>query len=754
MFEEAVLTGVLNLSHRKLKEFPVAFAMKHDISDVVSADLSENRLSELPACMCELSFMETLRVQRCALRSIPPNINSLHSLSYLDLSGNQLSSIPVALFSLNLSILILAGNQIEHIPREIRQMADCLRDLDASCNRLRSVPADLSLLKSLRVLNLRNNRLKQLPSEISRLQLRSLDISENELTDLPTDLRFMQCLVELKADSNPIFSPPVQVCAMGREHIFKWLQSKADVPDGSYHSSWSVNQANAASATLRRGQNLSIEQISRRIERRPRATRFNTLVNGLSESGYASALEEQRAPSLIASSSLNASHLSSTSDDVSSTPFVVGVKAPFSCSSYPSLANYVPRAQAVVSPLTLGEYAKTFNEALRNSSKHEVKEDLKSNTNKVDVSNNNRSFAKGDAAESSSVQTNDVCCCYSRVESGADRMDKASSPIKFESSDKSSGLAQHVQPQHEELRISGTTGNSHSLSPVQEYVSTNDLEIAADPSGTDETVKSGMLTGISEIIVPPILSMQSGCKLPGSVMCPIVLDGCDPTSVMNAQGTPSLLSKPNGLSHSATGVPPSKTARTGPTKVTAANESRLLKKSDASTLYAKNALGRRVPRSKSTTETCIASRNTAPTQLPARSSINRSSRQLIENMKKILEDQLELELPSKSEELASSLADGVYLCNFANRIRVRAVSSIFSPVSPDNPLSLTKCRRNVDNFFTACRRLGLTEASLCDVSDVMEGKNLHRLAKLVVDLNRLTLCSVNRCQTLHRSTNV
>ncbi|VDN88872.1 unnamed protein product [Brugia pahangi] len=50
---------------------------------------------------------------------------------------------------------------------------------------------------------------------------------------------------------------------------------------------------------------------------------------------------------------------------------------------------------------------------------------------------------------------------------------------------------------------------------------------------------------------------------------------------------------------------------------------------------------------------------------------------------KVLESRLNTTLPSGRSQLSASLADGVKLCNFANRIRLRAVHSLFTPVSDD-----------------------------------------------------------------------
>ncbi|VDM95399.1 unnamed protein product, partial [Thelazia callipaeda] len=164
MFEDAELSGVLLLTGRKLKEFPAHLAQKYEISDIVSVDLSENRFVNFPMCICEMRSLETLRIRNTGLRSIPSAVQLLQSLTYLDLSGNQLMNIPAALFTVPLEILLLTGNRLESIPREIRQLSNSIRELDISYNKLTSLPADIGLLKSLRVLNVRDNQLTQLPS--------------------------------------------------------------------------------------------------------------------------------------------------------------------------------------------------------------------------------------------------------------------------------------------------------------------------------------------------------------------------------------------------------------------------------------------------------------------------------------------------------------------------------------------------------------------------------------------------------------
>lgn len=93
-----------------------------------------------------------------------------------------------------------------------------------------------------------------------------------------------------------------------------------------------------------------------------------------------------------------------------------------------------------------------------------------------------------------------------------------------------------------------------------------------------------------------------------------------------------------------------------------------------------------------------------------------------------IEARLKVSLPS---DLGAALTDGVVLCHLANHVRPRSVPSIHvpspavvskvlmcallfrcaadCPVCPQPKLTMAKCRRNVENFLEACRRIGVPQ---------------------------------------------
>ncbi|XP_056354587.1 DISP complex protein LRCH3 isoform X3 [Oenanthe melanoleuca] len=233
--EEAAVSGTLSLSGRKLRDYPRASAANHDLSDTTQADLSRNRLSELPAEACHFVSLETLNLYQNCIRFIPEAVLNLQSLTFLNISRNQLSTLPVHLCRLPLKVLIASNNKLVSIPEEIGQLRQ-LTELDVSCNEIQTIPPQIGNLESLRDLNVRRNNLVRLPEEIAELPLIRLDFSCNKITTIPVCYRNLRHLQTIMLENNPLQSPPAQICIKGKIHIFKYLNIEAckiapDLPD-------------------------------------------------------------------------------------------------------------------------------------------------------------------------------------------------------------------------------------------------------------------------------------------------------------------------------------------------------------------------------------------------------------------------------------------------------------------------------------------------------------------------------------------
>ncbi|XP_039180714.1 leucine-rich repeat and calponin homology domain-containing protein 4 isoform X2 [Crotalus tigris] len=97
------------------------------------------------------------------------------------------------------------------------------------------------------------------------------------------------------------------------------------------------------------------------------------------------------------------------------------------------------------------------------------------------------------------------------------------------------------------------------------------------------------------------------------------------------------------------------------------------------------------------------SRSRAGSQAPGES-------ELLGQLRKAIESHLNLTL---AEDLGEALADGVILCQLANRLCPRSVPFIHVPSPAVPKLHPSKGRKNLQSFLAACRHLGIPEAELC-----------------------------------------
>uniref|UniRef100_A0A3Q3MFU2 Leucine-rich repeats and calponin homology (CH) domain containing 4 n=1 Tax=Labrus bergylta TaxID=56723 RepID=A0A3Q3MFU2_9LABR len=209
--EEAAASGALNLSNRKLKEFPRS-AKNYDLSDITHADLSKNRLCELPDELCQFISIETLSLYHNGMRSLSSSLGNLQALTYLNLSRNLLSGLPPSVFQLPLlRVLIVSNNKLSSLPASIFSLTH-LRQLKQ--NALCTGPYSLNLL------SFSTSRNIELP-------LIRLDISCNRISHVPLCYRHLRHLQSISLDNNPLQMPPAQICSKGKYHIFKFLNMEA-----------------------------------------------------------------------------------------------------------------------------------------------------------------------------------------------------------------------------------------------------------------------------------------------------------------------------------------------------------------------------------------------------------------------------------------------------------------------------------------------------------------------------------------------
>ncbi|XP_071608505.1 DISP complex protein LRCH3 isoform X7 [Heliangelus exortis] len=692
--EEAAASGTLSLSGRKLRDYPRASAANHDLSDTTQADLSRNRLSELPAEACHFVSLESLNLYQNCIRYIPEAVLNLQSLTFLNISRNQLSTLPVHLCSLPLKVLIVSNNKLVSIPEEIGQLRQ-LTELDVSCNEIQTIPPQIGNLEFLRDLNVRRNNLVRLPEELAELPLIRLDFSCNKITTIPVCYRNLRHLQTIMLENNPLQSPPAQICIKGKIHIFKYLNIEAckiapDLPDydrrpmgfGSCHEElysgrpygaldsgfnsvdsgdkrWSGNEPTDELSDLPlRVAEITKEQRLRRESQYQENRGSMVVTNGgvehdLDQIDYIDSCateeeeEEVRQPKCMDSDSL-------------SSQFMAYIDQ-----------RRISNEGSPVKPVSIREFQRT----------EETRRYLHQNRSPAD----SPYFL---SSHHSQVPNADPELHRRHIE--RTRREAQLAALQYEEE-----RMRTKQIQRE--AVLDFVKQKASLSPQKQ--SPLDSECPFPSRRSQHTDDSALLVSDDRSTISP------GSPTTQTVhLSPPYPGHAAPPSYRNPSQRPeSFLYRTAVRDEANKAVTSSSTRALSPAK------------------------------------------DSADPRVRENSKQRQEELELIEQLRKNIESRLKVSLPS---DLGAALTDGVVLCHLANHVRPRSVPSIHVPSPAVPKLTMAKCRRNVENFLEACRRIGVPQDNLCSPSDILQlnlsvKRTVETLLSLGTDSEESSLVSLS-----------
>lgn len=162
----------------------------------------------------ELAGIQHLKLSE-NLTSFPLEILSLaESLEILDLSNNQLASLPEELVQLQkLKIIFASNNHFETLPEVLGQCAS-LEMVGFKSNEINLVP-EISLPPKLRWLILTDNHIETLPDALGeRPRLQKLALAGNRITHLPQTLAQSTNLELVRISANQLAECPDQLLGL------------------------------------------------------------------------------------------------------------------------------------------------------------------------------------------------------------------------------------------------------------------------------------------------------------------------------------------------------------------------------------------------------------------------------------------------------------------------------------------------------------------------------------------------------------
>ncbi|XP_017035694.1 leucine-rich repeat-containing protein 40 isoform X7 [Drosophila kikkawai] len=262
---------VLTLHDNALVELPPEIGK---LEKLMRLNVSHNKLSQLPRETYSLPELRHLNISYNAFNELDPDISDLHMLEFLDAGHNNIQSLPGGIgFLVRLTALLLPHNHIKELPPDLVNMRS-LQKLDLMQNDLTCLPEDMGLLRKLeclylqhndilelpnfegnealselhasnnfimtvpkamcsnlphlKILDLRDNKITELPDELCLLRnLNRLDVSNNTISMLPVTLSSLAHLISLQVDGNPIKTIRRDIIQCGTTRILKTLHERA-----------------------------------------------------------------------------------------------------------------------------------------------------------------------------------------------------------------------------------------------------------------------------------------------------------------------------------------------------------------------------------------------------------------------------------------------------------------------------------------------------------------------------------------------
>ncbi|OQR91844.1 hypothetical protein ACHHYP_04319 [Achlya hypogyna] len=243
----------LDISQNHIVALPEELCQLKNLTSLI---VSENELTALPTAMGDLRALTQLIAFKNSITTLPNSIGGCTELEEINFFNNKLTELGPGFPNLvGLVEMNIAGNglmQMDPIPnltrlkrcaaylnrlrsfpdlnhcteltqvqlyrnqlKELPNMANLpnLTELDANTNLLRQIPDSLCTNLSLRMLNLRKNRLVALPPSIGQLTgLEILNVGGNAISSpLPVEMKGLQGLLSLLLDESNLTVLPVEL---------------------------------------------------------------------------------------------------------------------------------------------------------------------------------------------------------------------------------------------------------------------------------------------------------------------------------------------------------------------------------------------------------------------------------------------------------------------------------------------------------------------------------------------------------------
>ncbi|KRX10051.1 hypothetical protein PPERSA_08454 [Pseudocohnilembus persalinus] len=237
----------IDFTHNNLTEIPQQITQCISLVEIL---LPDNKISQLPNNLSQLQNLERLILTKNNFTQFP-NVQNLSKLKFLDLGENYIEEInPNAMVGLfSLEQLILIKNQLNYFSDSFLRDSQNLVVIQLDQNKLKEVSfpelpkldqlslsynqiqkfQDFDKMQQLTVIILNNNKLTKLSKNIMLVkELKTLDIANNDLGDIPSEIGLLPKLVRIQLEGNPLKCIRQSIRNQGAEQLKKYLVSRIE----------------------------------------------------------------------------------------------------------------------------------------------------------------------------------------------------------------------------------------------------------------------------------------------------------------------------------------------------------------------------------------------------------------------------------------------------------------------------------------------------------------------------------------------
>ncbi len=221
---ELIGTQRLTLSEN-LTSFPLEILSLSDSLEIL--DLSNNQLTSLPKEFAKLKKLKIIFASNNCFETLPEVLGQCDNLEMVGFKSNNINQVPRNSLPTKLRWLILTDNRIEVLPDSLGERPR-LQKLALAGNRLTSLPSTLSQLRNLELVRISANNLIECPDQLLRLpKLAWLAFAGNPFSRSQVDLES----VPLLSASSFILHDMLGQGASGVISRATWTKKQSTFPD-------------------------------------------------------------------------------------------------------------------------------------------------------------------------------------------------------------------------------------------------------------------------------------------------------------------------------------------------------------------------------------------------------------------------------------------------------------------------------------------------------------------------------------------